>query len=297
MLAKVKELFHEEYPFRSNFIDVKGQRMHYIDEGTGDETVLMVHSGMCWSFFFRKIVRKLSDKRRVVVPDLIGYGLSEKSTSFGYTLEDHIDSLEELAEKLALNNITIVVHGWGATTGLGYAVRHSKKIKRVVALNGVAFIIPIVFGMWLLGRIYLLGLLLVRTSNRFMKHFFKKTGRQVTPAIKQVYLMPYDSYQSRIAIHRFIQNIPVSKWHPSWMSMIHIQRKLHTLKDVPFYIIWAKWDRFLGSGVFNKWRKYLPDAEFISFERSDFFMFEDEESELFKYVIDVIDNDKSKSDE
>lgn len=288
MFTKAKDEFYQEYPFRSNYIDIKGYRMHFIDEGTGPETVLMIHSGASWSFFFRKLVRALSGDKRVVAPDLIGYGYSDKPDDFGYQLEDHIECIEELAEKLALDNITLVVHGWGATFGLGYAVRHSERIKRVVALNGVAFIIPIVFGLWLLGRISLFGLILVRTSNRFLKHFLKKTGHKLTPIAKQAYLMPYDTYHHRVAIHRFIQNIPVSRWHPSWMTMIHIQRRLHILRELPVHIVWAKDDRFLGSGVYNKWRKYLPDADFAPFEGSEFYMLEDSESDLFKYVTDVI---------
>ncbi len=288
MVAKTKDEFYQEYPFRSNYISIKGHRMHFVEEGAGPETVLMIHSGMNWSFFYRKIVRSLSVDRRVVVPDLIGYGLSEKPHDFSYQLEQHIECIEELADKLDLDNITLVVHGWGATFGLGYAVRHSEKIRQVVVLNGVAFIIPVVFGMWVLGRLSLLGMALVRGSNLFIKHFLKKTGRKLTPVARQAYLMPYNSYQNRIALYRFIQNIPVSRWHPSWMTMIHIQRKLHLLRHLPVHIVWAEKDRFLGSSVFNKWRKYLPDATFATFKDSDLYMLEDSETDLFQYVTDVI---------
>ena len=288
MFSKQKVFYHSEYPFKSNFIDINGHKMHFIDEGTGDKTVLLIHSGFGWSYFYRKLIRRLSGDCRVIAPDLVGYGLSEKPRDFDYRIEDHVSCIEQFVEALKLKNVTLVTHGWGTTFGFGYATQHYGNIRRLVVLDGVTFIVPLVFGFWLLGRIYLVGFALTRLSNLFLKHFMNKHAKDLAAETKANYLFPYDSYDNRIAIQKFIQDIPVARWHCSWMTILHIQRRIHFLKQLPVYIVWGRKSKLFGKGVHSKWRKYLPQAKYAKFTNSHFFMLEKPESDAFKYVKDVI---------
>ena len=65
------------YPFRGHFLDRAGLRYHYVDEGQG-EPVVMVHGNPTWSFFFRRLITDLSKRYRIVAPDHMGCGLSDK---------------------------------------------------------------------------------------------------------------------------------------------------------------------------------------------------------------------------
>ncbi|MFL4470063.1 alpha/beta fold hydrolase [Tateyamaria armeniaca] len=125
---RIKELrLESEYPFASHYIQTPMGRMHYLDEGAENErsTVLAVHGNPTWSFLYRALVKGLSAERRIVVPDHIGFGLSEKpDDEAAYTLKAHIDHLEALVLHLDLTDITLVMQDWGGPIGLGVAARH-----------------------------------------------------------------------------------------------------------------------------------------------------------------------------
>jgi len=101
--------WQDVYPFQSNFMDLGGQRMHYVDEGSGDP-VLMVHGNPTWSFYYRRLITALSGQNRAVAGDHIGCGLSDKPIDYSYTLDTHINNLSRLIETLDLQNATLVAH-------------------------------------------------------------------------------------------------------------------------------------------------------------------------------------------
>jgi len=96
-----------EYPFAPHTFAADGGRMHYVDEGAG-QAVLMVHGTPEWSFGYRHLIRCLSEHYRCVVPDHIGFGLSDKPPGWSYLPSDHAANLEALIEHLGLNNSTEV---------------------------------------------------------------------------------------------------------------------------------------------------------------------------------------------
>ena len=91
--------FREVYPFSSNFFEVDGHKIHYLDEGKG-EPILMLHGNPTWSFFYRNFIPSLSQTNRTVAVDHLGCGLSDKPSNYKYLLENHIQNLEKLVAKL-----------------------------------------------------------------------------------------------------------------------------------------------------------------------------------------------------
>ena len=127
------------YPFKSNYLQIGGINYHYVDEGespAGAETVLMLHGNPTWSFYYKELILALKDRYRVIVPDHIGCGLSDKPQDYDYTLENHIKNIETLADELGLKNITLAMHDWGGAIGMGFAVNNPDLIK------GSSFLIP-----------------------------------------------------------------------------------------------------------------------------------------------------------
>lgn len=101
-------LSKEEYPFKSNSLDLPMGRLHYVDEGEG-EALVMVHGNPSWSFLYRHLIKQLSPQFRCAVPDHIGFGLSDKPLDLDYMPEQQARNLTQLIESLNLKDITLVV--------------------------------------------------------------------------------------------------------------------------------------------------------------------------------------------
>ena len=109
------------YPFRSKFVNVNGWRMHYIDEGPPNAPpVLLLHGNPTWGYLWRDTIPPLlAAGYRVIVPDQIGFGLSEHPHSAGaHSLDNHAANLVALLDQLDLNGVSFVCHDWGGPTAL-----------------------------------------------------------------------------------------------------------------------------------------------------------------------------------
>lgn len=123
------------YPYRPHYVEVNGLRMHYVDEGQG-EIILCLHGEPSWSYLYRKMIAMLSRSYRVVAPDFIGFGRSDKFTERGeYSFKMHHDSLVGFLEATALADITLVVQDWGGLLGLTVAAEEPVLFKRLVIMN------------------------------------------------------------------------------------------------------------------------------------------------------------------
>src|SRR5690349_3972952 len=124
------------WPYEPRFAKVNGWRMHYIDEGGGDP-VLLLRGNPTWGFLYREIIRPLVEsRRRVIVPDMIGFGLSEKPTrEQAHTLDGHIANLNGLIRHLDLKRITVVCHDWGGPTGLSFAMSSPERVRALTVMS------------------------------------------------------------------------------------------------------------------------------------------------------------------
>ena len=200
MSAVALEGFKNLYPFESRYIQLGPHQYHYLDEGRG-ETLLMLHGNPTWSFYYRSLIRGLRHDYRCVVPDHIGCGLSDKPQEYNYTLAQHIDNLEELIDHLKLDGLTLVMHDWGGAIGMGYAIRHPEKIKKLVIFNTSAFLsdrIPFSIN---LCRLPILGPIAILRFNAFARMAVRwacKKRERMVGQVRKGYLAPYNSPQNRI---------------------------------------------------------------------------------------------------
>ncbi|NQY64900.1 MAG: haloalkane dehalogenase [Alteromonadaceae bacterium] len=113
-------------------------RIHYLDEGPKDAApILLMHGEPSWSFLYRKMIPILAKAGyRVIVPDLVGFGRSDKpSHRTDYTYQRHVDWMSSVLEQLQLNDITLVCQDWGGLIGLRLAAEHSDNFTGIVAAN------------------------------------------------------------------------------------------------------------------------------------------------------------------
>lgn len=128
----------KDYDFKGNYIDVeKGLRLHYLDEGNNHKpTVLLLHGEPSWSYLYRKMIPVLSDRFRVIAPDLIGFGKSDKLVNKqDYSYQNHINWISTFIEKLDLRNIILFCQDWGGLLGLRIITEMDNRFDMVIASN------------------------------------------------------------------------------------------------------------------------------------------------------------------
>ncbi len=235
------------FPFRSKFHAVEGDKLAYVDQGRG-EPVVLLHGNPTWGYLYRKFIPPLARTNRVIVPDHMGFGRSDKPLDPSrYRLARHIANLESLLLKLDVRNVTLVMQDWGGPIGLGFAVRHPDRVKRLVIMNTWAWVIPAgtrIHGLLEQFRQPGGGAALVQGLNLFVEGFLPAgvhKKERVTAALMRAYRVPFPEWNSRVGILAFPRDIVVGDDHPSAPAMHEIAQKLPTLK-VPVLLIWAMKD-------------------------------------------------------
>jgi cis-3-alkyl-4-acyloxetan-2-one decarboxylase len=285
------EEIQSEYPFKSNFIKVKSYNYHYIDEGDGEETLLMVHGNPSWSFMYRNLISEFSKKYRVIAPDHLGCGLSDKPQDFPYRLETHIDNLESLIFSLDLEKVTLVLHGWGAAIGMGLAGRHPDKIARLIILNSSAFSTT-----WLPLRLSVLRIpwlndKLVRNLNLYLNMSLNTASqRNMPPIVKKGFKFPYQNANDRIAILSFVKDVPVDPEHISFEALLEIEHGLWMFRETPVCIIWGMKDWYFTPRYLQRWRLFYPQAQVLEIPDAGYFVLEDECIQSLMFMSNFLKN-------
>ena len=272
------------YPFQPRSLMIDGHRMSYLDEGRGP-AVVMLHGNPSWSFLYRDLVLALRDRFRCIVPDHLGCGFSDKPDPYPYTLRNHIDNLETLLGTLGVERCILVVHDWGGAIGMGWAGRYPAKVAGLVVFNTAAFRSSRLPFRIALCRWPLLGAFLVRGLNGFARAaLVMAVAKPMNRAVAQGYLAPYDSWRNRIALHRFVEDIPMHSSHQSWSTLVEVERSLEKLTDHPMLVCWGGRDFCFNESFFREWRHRFPKAEAHWFADAGHYLLEDAFTEILPLV-------------
>ena len=278
------------YPFSSHSLQLDRLRYHYLDEGSG-ENLLMLHGNPTWSFYYRNLILGLKGSYRCVVPDHMGMGKSDKPQDYPYTLSRHIDNLEKLADHLELDDITLVVHDWGGAIGMGFAVRHPERIRRLVIFNTAAFLsseIPLGLS---LCRIPGFGAIAIRGFNVFARGAIRWAcvkQERMTEEVRAGYLAPYDNFANRVANLRFVQDIPISPDSPSYSVIQHIEDNLKLFREHPVQIIWGAHDFVFNDHFLKRWQEIFPQAEVHRMEDAGHYVVEDAHERILPLLYEFL---------
>jgi haloalkane dehalogenase len=280
------------YPFApQSFVTPAGARMSYLDEGPREErAVLMLHGNPTWSFYFRDLVRAVAPTRRCVVPDHIGMGLSEKPADYDYRLARRIGDVGALIERLGLRQIDIIAHDWGGAIGCGWAVDHADRTGRVALLNTAAFPSSRVPLRIKLCRVPVLGEWWVRGANGFAgpATWMAMRARALDRDSRWAYLYPYDSWEHRIAVHRFVRDIPLEADHPSRAILEGIARGLPRLSGHPLLLAWGLRDFCFSGHFLSRWREIFPQAAVQVYPEAGHYVLEDAAPAIVERLRDFI---------
>ena len=185
-----------------------------------------------------------------------------------------------------------MLHDWGGMIGMAFASRHPERIKRLVILNTAAFLLPaskrLPRSLWLC-RNTPVGALLVRGFNAFSRGAVRYCAtRQLEPAVRAGYLAPYDSWSHRVAVLRFVQDIPLSPGDRSYATVQAVQDGLERFRDVPMLICWGERDFVFDVDFLAGWEQRFPAAEVYRFPAAGHFVLEDAGAAIIPLVRDFL---------
>ncbi|MEZ6065842.1 MAG: alpha/beta fold hydrolase [Planctomycetaceae bacterium] len=278
--------FATEYPFAPHWLDVGGVRMHYIDEGA-DEPLLFVHGNPTWSFAWRNLVKHFSPRQRCIAVDHIGCGRSDKPLVWEYTLDRRIADLVQLIDELDLRDITLVAHDWGGCIGMGAAAARPERFRRFVLMNTGAFRSSRMPLRIAVCRLPLFGTLALRGFNAFSRGALRmavERPRLLTKAVKAGYLAPYDTWKHRIAVQRFVQDIPRDKSHPSFERLVQVEQGLAQFQDRPMLLPWGERDWCFNPEFRKEFERRFPQAESYPIGDAGHYVFEDATAALIARI-------------
>ena len=290
------------FPFQPRYVEVRGRRMGYVDlpSSTGDDEAtptVMVHGNPTWSFYYRNLLRAVHDSGgRALAPDHIGCGLSEKPSDqeYQYTLTERVADLETWfnAVGLADTPVNLVVHDWGGMIGMAYATRHPELIKKLVILNTAAFHIPddkrLPFTLWL-GRNTKVGQLLIQGLNAFSGLATRwACMTPISTEVRQAYTAPYHSWDTRIATHRFVRDIPLKPSDAAYAMVSETQERLSELNTKPMLIGWGLKDFVFDETFLKVWLARFPNAERHIFEDAGHYVLEDAQDTLIPRIAEFL---------
>lgn len=259
--------WRELYPFASHWLEIDGQRLHYLDEAPASSgehgTLLFVHGNPTWSFHWRNLIRALQPQYRCVAPDHLGCGLSDKPRRL-WSLAEHIDHLVVLVDRLDLRRVTLVAQDWGGAIGLGAMLRMRERFQRIVLFNTGAFTPRYIPWRIRACRLPLVGRLAVQGGGLFSRAALRMTlarKSRLDPAVAAAYLAPYNSWASRRAVYGFVKDIPTGPRHPTWQTLTEIERGLPALADRPALLVWGLRDWCFRPDCLERIQQAWPAAE------------------------------------
>jgi haloalkane dehalogenase len=248
------------YPWEPRYVviedDVGPLRMHHVDAGPPDaDPVLLLHGQPTWSYLYRTVIAELVERgHRVVAPDYIGYGRSDKVTDrFAYTLAGHIRWMADFVQALDLRRATVVVQDWGGPVGFGLLTAVGDRFARVVAADTVLHTCEPWLGEALTwanhstgdGRVVieeaLLDWMLATQRERDLSPgaiVQSITARELTPQEVAAYDAPYPDEATRVGLRHMNTLIPVT---PNSPSAAVCRTSYDTLREWrrPFLTVWG----------------------------------------------------------
>lgn len=264
------EAVRAQWPYRPRYANANGWRMHYIDEGEGDPVVLL-HGNPTWGFLYREMIDPLVHSgRRVIVPDMIGFGLSEKPTrEQAHSLDGHVANLTALMRQLNLTRIMLVCHDWGGPTGLSFAMSNPERVRALTIMSTWAWPLPPaefhtrIFP-WRMMHAPLVGPYLLGKHRALAGrgiYLSVVDRKKFEGSVQAVYEAALPDPASRLLTWVWPRWIPLDENSRALERFQWLEKKLSQC-ELPTLIIWGREDEVFDAATFSeRFKKMLPHAE------------------------------------
>lgn len=305
-----------EYNFTNNYLTIDGVRIHYIDEGEGP-VIWMMHGMPMWSYVYRKLIPPLvASGYRCFVPDLMGFGLSDKpDNEESHNLHIHVQLMTKLINHLGLDNITVVGQDWGGPIVMRYAIENDHKVSNIILLNTFIERFPknnterkkngIITGP--LPKIYEI----LFKSGRFSSFLVNKLDvfrqfvwlkwkkgnpsialgagfrRPVDPLAMEQYRLPNNEAGTRSGIAAFAKMIPNHALHENAPYIDEIRTRLETW-DIPALVIFPDGDMAWKPEEGERIANTMVNAEFKLIKNAGHYVQEDAGEEVANLMVNFL---------
>jgi haloalkane dehalogenase len=277
-----------DFPFQPHYVDIKGLRIHYIDEGQG-EVILCLHGEPSWSYLYRKMIPILSHNQRVLAMDFVGFGRSDKFTERReYSFQMHHDTVAGFINMLGLERITLVVQDWGGLIGLTVASEMPERFTRLVIMNT-----GLPTGDEPMGRGFMRWREFATSSSDLPIGAVIQMGAaqrdRLTPEILAAYESPFPDLTYKAGAMAFPLLVPIRPNDPGAVEMRRAREALSKWHK-PALVMFSDKDPITrGGDIF--FRAIIPSAKDqpeIVIHDAGHFLQEDKGEEIAQHIVDFI---------
>ncbi len=277
------------YDFEAQYVEADGLRMHYVDEGPRDgEVVLLLHGEPSWSYLYRHMIPPLADAGlRVIAPDLIGFGKSDKpARKSDYSYEIHVDWMRHFVESLNLCDITLFCQDWGSLIGLRVAAENEHRFARIALGNG-----GLPTGDQDMPRAFLIWRAFALYSPWFPIGRIIQSGTITTlpDDVVAAYDAPFPSAKYKAGARAFPALVPTTPNNPA-SDANRAAWEIFRRWDKPFLTTFSNRDPITRGGQIP-WQENVPGAKdqvHVKIRNAGHFLQEDKGEELAAVLIDFI---------
>lgn len=277
------------YDFAPNYVDVDGLRMHYVDAGPSNVSpVLMIHGEPSWSYLYRKMIPIVAAAGyRVIAPDLIGFGRSDKPVNReDYTYQRHVDWMRGFIETLNLGNIALICQDWGGLIGLRLVAEHPDRFARVVAANTI---LPT--GSQSPSEAFLNWQRFSQEAPDFNAGAIVQmaTTTDLTPEIIEAYNAPFPDERYKAGARQFPMLVPIAPDDPAVESNRQAWEQLKQWEQ-PFLTAFSDSDPIMSGGdrIFQSLIPGAQDQPHTIIKDGGHFLQEDQGPDLAHVVVDFL---------
>jgi pimeloyl-ACP methyl ester carboxylesterase len=288
--VRVDWTFNGLWPYQPRYLSTPDGRCAYVDEGArSPHVVLLLHGNPTWSFLWRHAITALVRAgQRVIAPDLLGFGRSDKpNTLAAYTLDRHVARLFALWQALDAQEVSLVVHDWGGPIGLWWLKEARVPLRRLVVCNTFSPVLPGQQGQTaapkvsrFASRFRPLADLLYRRRHLMLRDFLFGAGTvnhlALTSEMRAAYWSPHLRAEDRAGVLAFPLQIPRTNRDPVALRSAEVARELKdALNDMPSLLLWGTKDSLFDETTMSSWIAFLPRATVLRMENASHNVLED----------------------
>ncbi|MEQ9300174.1 MAG: haloalkane dehalogenase [Cyclobacteriaceae bacterium] len=281
-----------DYDFKASYVTLGDLRMHYIDHGYGEEVVLLLHGEPSWSFLYRKMIKKIAQSGyRVIAPDLIGFGKSDKPTDPDiFTYQNHYNWVKDFVVALDLKEINLFCQDWGGLLGLRLVALEPQLFARVIASNTF---LPI--GQPAPSDEFLKWREFSKTSEQFDigKVIQMGSASELAPETIAAYNAPFPDESYKVGARVFPSIVPIDFDDPEAEINRECWKELQTF-DKPFLTAFGDTDPITKGGE-KVMQKLIPGCKGMfhpTVSSGGHFIQEDKPDLLSSLIVNLIKNTK-----